>query len=91
MRKITKGKNVNFKLLGYAGIALCALCCLLPLAAAVFGLAALASLATHVEKLAILFLSLSAIGFGIYFYRKSRQPKTCTADCNCNPAAEKNK
>lgn len=83
-----KVNNKKFKALGIAGITLCALCCLLPIAGAIFGFAALASLATHLEKLAIAFLALSAIGFGIYLLKKTKKAKACTTDCTCKPETD---
>lgn len=88
MEKIQVNKSKKIRFLGFTGIALCALCYLLPLAGAIFGFGALASLATHLEKLSMLFLALSAIGFGVYLFRKSRKSKSCATDCGCKPDTE---
>lgn len=79
-------KKSLFKRLGFSGIGLSALLCSLPIISAALGIGALT--AAYFEKigLAVLILSVGALGYWLY---KKRKPVTAPAgDINCDCKTE---
>ena len=90
MKPTAKEPGKMAKILGFLGLGLCALCCALPIIGIIGGASILSALAMYAEKIAVVFLILSAASFGIWLYRKRHAP-TCSVDCSCKIVGDNSK